>query len=142
MNTMRPSLATFLLATAVLAGCAQPAPQATTTSVTTPSGVIVETLQAGIGESPKATDTVRVHYRGTLPDGREFDSSYSRGRPAEFPLNRVVRCWTEGVQLMKVGGKARLTCPSATAYGERGAPPFILPNTTLVFEIELLLVVR
>lgn len=139
---MRLSLTSLLLAAVVLAGCAQPAPRATTTSVTTPSGVVVETLQAGIGESPKATDTVRVHYRGTLPDGREFDSSYSRGRPAEFPLNRVVRCWTEGVQLMKVGGKARLTCPSATAYGERGAPPFILPHTTLVFEIELLLVVR
>jgi FKBP-type peptidyl-prolyl cis-trans isomerase FkpA len=139
---MRLALSSLLLAVAALAGCAQPAPQATTTSVTTPSGVVVETLQAGIGESPKATDTVRVHYRGTLTDGREFDSSHKRGQPAEFPLNRVVRCWTEGVQLMKVGGKARLTCPSATAYGERGAPPFILPNTTLVFEIELLLVVR
>jgi FKBP-type peptidyl-prolyl cis-trans isomerase FkpA len=131
----------LLLAAAVLAGCSQPA-TTTTTSTTTPSGVVVETLQPGIGESPKATDTVRVHYRGTLTNGQEFDSSHKRGQPAEFPLNRVVRCWTEGVQMMKVGGKARLTCPPATAYGERGAPPFVPPNATLIFEIELLLIVR
>jgi FKBP-type peptidyl-prolyl cis-trans isomerase FkpA len=81
---------------------------------------------------------VRVHYRGTFPDGREFDSSLARGQPAEFPLNRVIKCWTEGVQKMKVGGKAKLTCPPALAYGERGAGGSIPPNATLHFEIELL----
>ena len=110
--------------------------------ITTPSGVVFESLKAGSGESPKATDKVRVHYRGTFPDGREFDSSYKRGEPAEFPLNRVIRCWTEGVQMMKPGGKAKLTCPPATAYGERGAGGVIPPNATLHFEIELLSVVR
>ena len=128
----------------IAAGCAQPgtAPQSALTGgkVTTPSGIVFESLQAGSGDSPKATDTVRVHYRGTFPDGREFDSS--RGQPVEFALNRVIRCWTEGVQLMKPGGKARLTCPPATAYGERGAGGLIPPNATLSFEIELLSVVR
>jgi FKBP-type peptidyl-prolyl cis-trans isomerase FkpA len=110
--------------------------------VTTPSGIIFESLKAGSGESPKATDKVRVHYRGTFPDGREFDSSYKRGEPAEFPLNRVIKCWTEGVQMMKPGGKAKLTCPPAMAYGERGAGGVIPPNATLNFEIELLSVVH
>ena len=132
---------------ALLAACAQPEPRQNASpsasgKVTLPSGVLFESLQAGSGESPQATDTVRVHYRGTFPDGREFDSSYSRGQPTEFPLNRVIRCWTEGVQLMKPGGKARLTCPPATAYGERGAGGVIPPNATLSFEIELLSVVR
>jgi FKBP-type peptidyl-prolyl cis-trans isomerase FkpA len=81
---------------------------------------------------------VRVHYRGTLPDGKEFDSSYARNQPAEFPLNRVIKCWTEGVQRIKVGGKARLTCPPGIAYGERGAGGVIPPNATLLFEVELL----
>jgi FKBP-type peptidyl-prolyl cis-trans isomerase FkpA len=82
---------------------------------------------------------VRVHYRGTLPDGKEFDSSHKRGQPAEFPLNRVIKCWTEGVQKMKVGGKAQLTCPPGIAYGERGTPGGpIPPNATLNFEVELL----
>jgi len=111
--------------------------------ITTPSGVVFESLKAGSGESPKATDKVRVHYRGTFPDGREFDSSYKSGQPAEFPLNRVIRCWTEGVQMMKPGGKARLTCPPAMAYGERGAGGGVIPpNATLHFEIELLSVAR
>ena len=110
--------------------------------VTTPSGIVFESLKAGKGESPKATDKVRVHYRGTFPDGREFDSSYKRGEPAEFPLNRVIRCWTEGVQMMKPGGKAKLICPPAMAYGERGAGGVIPPNATLHFEIELLSVVH
>lgn len=83
-----------------------------------------------------------MHYRGTFPDGREFDSSYKRGQPAEFPLDRVIRCWTEGVQRMKVGGKAKLTCPSAIAYGERGAGGVIPPNAVLVFEVELMGIVR
>jgi FKBP-type peptidyl-prolyl cis-trans isomerase FkpA len=95
-------------------------------------------LEVGTGASPSATDTVQVHYHGTFPDGRVFDSSVDRGQPAAFPLNRVIACWTEGVQKMKVGGKAKLVCPPALAYGERGAPPTIPPNATLVFEVELL----
>ena len=111
--------------------------------ITTPSGIVFESLKTGKGESPKATDKVRVNYRGTFPDGREFDSSYKRGEPAEFPLNRVIKCWTEGVQMMKPGGKAKLTCPPATAYGERGAGGGVIPpNATLHFEIELLSVVH
>jgi FKBP-type peptidyl-prolyl cis-trans isomerase FkpA len=107
--------------------------------VTTPSGLIYESLKDGTGPSPKASDTVRVHYRGTFPDsGKEFDSSIARGQPIEFPLTRVIPCWTEGVQKMKVGGKAKLTCPPAIAYGERGAGGVIPPNATLNFEVELL----
>ena len=84
-------------------------------------------------------DTVRVHYRGSFPDGREFDSSYTRGKPATFPLDRVIKCWTEGLQRMKVGGQARLTCPAAIAYGERGAGGgAIPPNAVLLFDVELL----
>jgi FKBP-type peptidyl-prolyl cis-trans isomerase FkpA len=103
----------------------------------TASGLVYRDLTAGSGASPKATDTVKVHYRGTLINGKEFDSSYGHD-PAEFPLNRVIPCWTEGVQKMKVGGKARLVCPSSIAYGEGGAPPDIPGGATLVFEIELL----
>ena len=104
---------------------------------TTPSGIVFENVLTGSGASPKATDTVTVHYRGTFPDGREFDSSYKRGQPTSFPLNRVIPCWTEAVQLMKVGGKARITCPPQLAYGERGAGGVIPPDATLVFDIEL-----
>lgn len=104
-----------------------------------PSGLVYESLKDGNGASPAATDVVRVHYRGTLADGgAEFDSSYKRGEPAEFPLNRVIPCWTEGLQKMKVGGKAKLTCPPAIAYGSRGAAGVIPPNATLNFEVELL----
>jgi FKBP-type peptidyl-prolyl cis-trans isomerase FkpA len=88
----------------------------------TESGLVYLSLKDGSGAAPIATDTVKVHCRGTFIDGREFDSSYKRGEPTSFPLNRVIKCWTEGVQRMKVGGKARLTCPSAIAYGERGTP--------------------
>jgi len=102
-----------------------------------PSGVIYQELKAGTGTSPTATDTVTVHYRGTLTDGTEFDSSYKRNEPTSFPLNGVIPCWTEGVQKMKVGGKAKLTCPSDKAYGDRGAPPKIPGGSTLVFEVEL-----
>ena len=102
------------------------------------SGMIYKELQAGTGESPKATDTVRVHYKGTLTDGKEFDSSYKRGQPAEFPLNGVIPCWTEGLQKMKPGGKAKLVCPSNIAYGDSGRPPTIPGGATLVFEVELL----
>ncbi|MBK9136229.1 MAG: FKBP-type peptidyl-prolyl cis-trans isomerase [Betaproteobacteria bacterium] len=107
-------------------------------AVVTASGLVYRALEEGKGASPAATDTVRVHYRGRFPDGREFDSSHSRGQPASFPLNRVIRCWTEGVQRMKVGGKAKLTCPAAIAYGERGAGGVIPPNAILQFEVELL----
>ena len=104
----------------------------------TPSGLVFRSLKEGTGASPQASDKVRVHYRGTFPDGKEFDSSYARGQPAEFPLDRVIKCWTEGVQKLKVGGKARLTCPPGIAYGERGAGGTIPPNATLHFEVELL----
>jgi FKBP-type peptidyl-prolyl cis-trans isomerase FkpA len=107
-------------------------------AVVTDSGLVFRSLKDGSGPSPTAADTVRVHYRGTLPDGKEFDSSIKRGQPAEFPLNRVIKCWTEGVQRIKVGGKAKLTCPPAIAYGERGAGGVIPPNATLIFEVELL----
>jgi FKBP-type peptidyl-prolyl cis-trans isomerase FkpA len=103
----------------------------------TASGLVYRVITAGTGASPKATDTVKVHYRGTLTNGKEFDSSYCHA-PAEFPLNMVIPCWTEGVQMMKVGGKSRLVCPASIAYGERGAPPDIPGGATLVFEIELL----
>lgn len=107
----------------------------------TESGLVMTTLKAGSGPSPKATDKVKVHYHGTLTDGSVFDSSVQRGQPATFPLNGVIKCWTEGVQLMKVGGKSRLVCPAELAYGERGAPPRIKPGATLIFEVELLEIV-
>ena len=113
--------------------------QASAPAATASPGLVYKSLKEGNGASPAATDTVRVHYRGTLPDGKEFDSSIKRGQPAEFPLNRVIKCWTEGVQKMKVGGKAQLICPPQLAYGERGTPGGpIPPNATLHFEIELL----
>ncbi len=99
----------------------------------TPSGMVYRPLTEGKGAQPKETDVVRVHYKGTFPDGKEFDSSYQRGQPTEFPLNRVIKCWTEGVQRMKVGGKAKLTCPPALAYGDKGAGGgAIPPNATLL----------
>jgi FKBP-type peptidyl-prolyl cis-trans isomerase FkpA len=107
-------------------------------AVVTPSGLVYRSLKDGAGPSPTAADTVKVHYRGTFPDGREFDSSYKRNEAIEFPLTGVIRCWTEGVQKMKVGGKAKLTCPPSIAYGERGAGSAVPPNATLVFEVELL----
>lgn len=104
----------------------------------TPSGITIKMLKEGKGNSPKASDTVKVHYRGTLADGKEFDSSYKRGEPTSFPLSRVIPCWTEGIQLLKVGGKATLVCPPELAYGSRGAGGVIPPNATLTFEVELL----
>ncbi len=104
----------------------------------TGSGLVYKELKAGTGKSPQATNTVRVHYKGTLIDGKEFDNSYKRNMPAEFPLNGVIPCWTEGVQKMKVGGKAQLVCPSDIAYGDQGHPPDIPGGSTLVFEVELL----
>jgi FKBP-type peptidyl-prolyl cis-trans isomerase FkpA len=107
-------------------------------AVKTASGLVYRTLTPGRGPSPTATDTVSVHYHGTLPDGKVFDSSVQRGQAAEFQLNQVIPCWTEGVQRMKVGEKAKLVCPSEIAYGDRGAGPDIGPGATLVFEVELL----
>ncbi|MCD2167995.1 MAG: FKBP-type peptidyl-prolyl cis-trans isomerase [Comamonas sp.] len=122
-------------AIALTAGLAQ----AQSKPVTTKSGLVFESIKDGTGASPKASDTVKVHYKGTFPDsGKEFDSSYKRGEPIEFPLQGVIPCWTEGVQLMKVGGKAKLTCPASIAYGARGAGGVIPPNATLNFEVELL----
>jgi FKBP-type peptidyl-prolyl cis-trans isomerase FkpA/FKBP-type peptidyl-prolyl cis-trans isomerase FklB len=108
---------------------------------TTDSGLVIVTLAAGSGPSPRATDRVRVHYHGTLADGSVFDSSVQRGQPATFPLSGVIKCWTEGLQQMKVGGKSRLACPAELAYGDRGAPPRIKPGATLLFEVELLEIV-
>jgi FKBP-type peptidyl-prolyl cis-trans isomerase len=107
-----------------------------------PSGLIKRTVKAGSGESPAATDTVRVHYHGTLRDGTVFDSSVERGTPAEFPLNRVIPCWTEAVQAMKVGEKAHITCPSEIAYGDKGFPPKIKGGAALAFDVELLEIVK
>lgn len=104
----------------------------------TASGITIKMVKVGTGASPKASDTVKVHYRGTLADGKEFDSSYKRDEPTSFPLNRVIPCWTEGIQLLKVGGKATLICPPELAYGSRGAGGVIPPNATLTFEVELL----
>jgi FKBP-type peptidyl-prolyl cis-trans isomerase FkpA len=104
----------------------------------TPSGLVYRELVPGTGPSPKATDKVKVNYRGTLTNGTEFDSSYKRNMPAEFGLNQVIPCWTEGVQRMKVGGKSQLVCPADIAYGDRGSPPLITGGATLIFEIELL----
>jgi FKBP-type peptidyl-prolyl cis-trans isomerase FkpA len=101
------------------------------------TGLIYRELRPGTGASPAATDSVKVNYRGTFISGKEFDSSYSRNQPADFPLNNVIRCWTEGLQKMKVGGKARLVCPSDIAYGDQGRPG-IPGGSTLIFEIELL----
>ena len=108
----------------------------------TASGAIVTTVKEGKGPSPKASDTVKVHYQGTLVDGTVFDSSLQRGQPATFPLANVIKCWTEGVQEIKVGGKSRLVCPANIAYGDRGSPPNIKPGATLVFEVELLEIVK
>jgi len=106
------------------------------------SGMVITTVKEGTGASPAATDVVRVHYHGTLTNGKVFDSSVDRGEPAEFPLNGVISCWTEGVQKMKVGGKAKLVCPSNLAYGDRSPSPDIGPGATLIFDVELLDIVK
>jgi FKBP-type peptidyl-prolyl cis-trans isomerase FkpA len=108
----------------------------------TESGLIFKEISAGTGATPAATDKVKVHYHGTLRDGKVFDSSKERGQPATFPLNGVIPCWTEGVQKMKVGGKAILGCPAEIAYKDRGAPPVIKPGAALKFEVELIEIVK
>jgi FKBP-type peptidyl-prolyl cis-trans isomerase FkpA/FKBP-type peptidyl-prolyl cis-trans isomerase FklB len=107
-------------------------------TVKQPTGFLYKEIKAGTGASPKATDKVKVHYRGTLTDGTVFDSSIDRGEPVTFPLTGVIPCWTQGLQLMKTGGKARLVCPSDVAYGDAGSPPKIKGGATLVFEVELI----
>ena len=106
-------------------------------AVKTASGMVYQSLKEGSGKSPKASNTVEVNYRGTLTNGKEFDSSYKRNQSISFPLTGVIPCWTEGVQLMKVGGKAKLVCPPELAYGSRGQGP-VPANATLIFEVELL----
>ncbi len=106
-------------------------------AVKTASGMVYQSLKDGSGKSPKASNTVEVNYRGTLTNGKEFDSSYKRNQSISFPLTGVIPCWTEGVQLMKVGGKAKLICPPELAYGARGQGP-VPANATLIFEVELL----
>ncbi|MGZ5428761.1 MAG: FKBP-type peptidyl-prolyl cis-trans isomerase, partial [Thermoanaerobaculia bacterium] len=107
-------------------------------AVKQPTGFVYNEVKAGTGPVPKATDKVKVHYRGALIDGTVFDSSIERGEPVTFPLTGVIACWTQGLQLMKTGGKARLVCPSELAYGDAGSPPKIKGGATLVFEVELL----
>ena len=111
-------------------------------AVKTESGLVYTQVTPGTGEQPKATDKVKVHYTGKLIDGTTFDSSVERGTPATFPLNGVIKCWTEGLQLMKAGGKAKLVCPSNIAYGDQGRPPTIKPGATLVFDVELIEIVK
>lgn len=130
--TLAWPLAAHAQASAARAGATPAAP-----AIAAPA-IVYRSLREGTGASPTAADAVRVHYRGTLLDGTEFDSSYARKEPATFPLGRVIPCWTQGVQRMKVGGKAELVCPPELAYGARGAGGTIPPNATLRFEIELL----
>ncbi len=144
-NALTTSLLTATMLALSAASSASAAPDAALAkaakekgAVVTSSGLVYQSLKDGTGASPAPTDVVKVHYRGTFPDGKEFDSSYKRNAPTEFPLNRVIPCWTEGVQRIKVGGKAKLTCPSSIAYGERGAGDVIPPNATLQFEVELI----
>lgn len=107
-------------------------------AVKTPTGLIYREMRPGSGAFPTPSDLVKVNYRGTLINGTEFDSSYKRNEPATFPLNRVIPCWTEGLQRMKAGGKSQLVCPASIAYGDRGSPPLIPGGATLIFEVELL----
>ena len=138
-GTLVAALPIAVLAQKPASAVQKPPAAASAATVTTPSGLVYTAVVEGKGPSPTAADTVKVHYRGTFLDGREFDSSYARNAPATFPLGRVIPCWTEGVQKMKVGGKAQLVCPPAIAYGERGAGNgAIPPNATLRFEVELL----
>ena len=150
-TTATAALALAFALTSTLTACAQggkapePAAKASATAsketgkvTTTASGLKYEVLKEGSGTKPTATDSVTVHYKGTLTDGTVFDSSYDRGQPATFPLNRVIKGWTEGVQLMSVGSKYRFTIPPELGYGAAGAGGKIPPNSTLIFDVELL----
>lgn len=143
---MKIRLVAALLALAAAPALSQTDPLAAAAqepgAVVTPSGLVFRSLTEGSGATPAASDTVRVHYRGTFPDGREFDSSYSRRQATTFPLGGVIPCWTEGLQRVKVGGKVRLTCPPHLAYGPRGAGRAIPPNAVLHFEVELIEIVQ
>lgn len=135
---MRNALHSMLaMATLACVACAADEPE----TITTESGLQYEMLREGDGPSPTATDQVVLHYRGTLTDGSQFDSSYDRGEPATFPVNGVISGFGEALQLMSVGGHIRVTIPSELAYGEAGAGDVIGPNETLIFEIELLEIV-
>lgn len=136
MNKLLVTSTAILLAFSLQANAAEPKEEKTAT------GIVITQLKEGSGAMPKASETVKVHYRGVLENGKEFDSSYGRGQPATFPLNRVIPCWTEGVQKIKVGGKAKLLCPSNMAYGSRGVPGTIPPDATLIFEVELLEILK
>jgi FKBP-type peptidyl-prolyl cis-trans isomerase FkpA len=129
---------TIVCLLATISFAAEPVDKEVKESITTKSGLQYTSLREGTGATPKPTDTVRVNYRGTLLNGREFDSSYKNGRPAEFHLNNVIKCWTEGLQMMKVGGKSKLICPSNLAYGEEGIPGSVPRYAPLIFEVELL----
>ena len=135
MNKLYAPLAIALAAVSFQAVAAEPKEEKTA------SGIVITKIREGTGASPKSTDTVKVHYRGTLVNGKEFDSSYGRGQPASFPLNRVIPCWTEGMQTMKTGGKSKLVCPPNLAYGSSGRPG-IPPDATLIFEVDLLEISR
>ncbi len=138
-NLSLPSALVVACACAAVVGIAAPSAHAQVASAPSPAPTLTyRSLREGKGSSPTAADTVKVNYRGTLMDGTEFDSSYKRNEPATFPLGRVIPCWTQGVQRMKVGGKAELVCPPELAYGDRGAGGVIPPRATLKFEIELL----
>jgi FKBP-type peptidyl-prolyl cis-trans isomerase FkpA len=146
--TLRSALAAALLFASLAARAADPGAEFAEKAakekgaVKTDSGLVFKSLKEGTGEKPLTTSTVKVNYKGTFIDGSVFDASDKHGGPATFPLNRVIRCWTEGVSMMKVGGKAQLVCPPRIAYGERGAPGAIPPNATLVFEVELLEILK
>ena len=133
-HVQAPALIALLCLTTVQVQAQTSAPQTQTLI----SGVKIVHTTAGTGAMPTAVDRVKVHYRGTLPNGTEFDSSYKEGNPAVFPLNKVIRCWTQALQHMKVGGKATLSCPADLAYGAKGAGDVIPPNTALTFDVELL----
>ena len=136
MKKLTATAAIVLIVVSLQASAAEPREEKTA------SGIVITTIKEGTGASPKSNDTVKVHYRGTLVNGKEFDSSYGRGQPTSFPLNRVIPCWTEGMQAMKTGGKSKLVCPPNLAYGSRGIPGTIPPDSTLVFEVELLEIVK
>lgn len=141
---MHRCLSAALLATLLLVpGCRGKTQQAASSAkggdtLRTPSGIDITFEKHGTGAQPHASDVVTVHYEGTFQDGRVFDSSIARGVPARFPLNRVIPCWTEALQHLHVGGKARIVCPPELAYGAQGAPPTIPPNATLIFEVQLI----